>query len=76
MEYTEPLGFGLCSLGKVLFLGEIAPFSIGEEGMYLLGLYIHCQPIAGEMASVMRRKRHFPGRATAKLTIAACCLPA
>lgn len=43
--------------------------------MHLLGLYACCQPIAGEAASLRRRKRQFLVRATVSVQIAACHLP-
>lgn len=43
--------------------------------MYLLVLFACCQPIAGEIASLRRRKRQFLVRAPANVQIAACHLP-
>lgn len=43
--------------------------------MYLLGLYACCRPVAGETASLRRRKRQFLVRATANVLIAVCHLP-
>lgn len=30
-EHSKTPGFGLCSLGKTLFLGELVPFSTGAD---------------------------------------------
>lgn len=75
---AELLDLACAALARLFLEGGLVPFSIGKGGyiyFFFLGLYTCYQPIAGEMASVMRKKRHFPGRAVANLLAGASCLP-